>query len=119
MFKLFCGNLNYQTTEVELKEAFSAFGEVKSAKVITDRETGRSRGFGFIEFDNAEDGKAAIAELNGALVDGRNIVVNEAENKPRTGGGGGPRGGSSGGGGGYDRQVDRSEKGGRRDRNRS
>ncbi len=96
--KLYVGNLSFNTTEAQLRELFSQFGEVSSAQLVMDRETGRPRGFGFVEFPNDEHAKAAIAGLSGKNVDGRDINVNEA--KPREGGGGGGRGGFGGGGGG-------------------
>ena len=92
--KLYVGNLPWSTGEAELEEMFSAIGAVSSANVITDRDTGRSRGFGFVEMSN-DDAKRAIEELNGTEVDGRAIRVNEAEEKRRDsrgGGGGGDRG---------------------------
>lgn len=92
--KLYVGNLPWSTGEAELEEMFSAIGAVSSANVITDRDTGRSRGFGFVEMSN-DDAKRAIEELNGNEVDGRAIRVNEAEEKRRDsrgGGGGGDRG---------------------------
>jgi cold-inducible RNA-binding protein len=97
--KLFVGSLSWNTTDETLREAFARFGEVTEAKVITDRETGRSRGFGFVTFAENEEAMAAISAMNGTDLDGRTIKVNEAQDKgPRTGGGGG--GGRSGGGGG-------------------
>ena len=104
--KLFVGGLSWGTTDDALHGAFSRFGEIAEAKVITDRETGRSRGFGFVTFANDEHAVSAINEMNGAELDGRTIKVNEAENKGfRAGGGGGggrgPGGPRSGGGGGY------------------
>ena len=103
--KLFVGGLSWGTTDDALHGAFSRFGEIAEAKVITDRETGRSRGFGFVTFANDESAASAITEMNGAELDGRTIKVNEAEDKGfRTGGGGGGgggRGGPRGGGGGY------------------
>ncbi len=97
--KLYVGNLPWSTGEAELEEMFAAIGAVSSANVITDRDTGRSRGFGFVEMSN-DDAKRAIEELNGNEVDGRNIRVNEAEEKRRDsrggGGGGGDRGGDRG-----------------------
>ncbi len=115
--KLFVGGLSWGTTDEGLQGAFSRFGEIAEAKVITDRETGRSRGFGFVTFANDESATTAITEMNGTELDGRTIKVNEAEDKgfragggggggrgPRGGGGGrGPRGGGGGGGRGYDR----------------
>jgi len=96
--KLYVGNLSFSTSEAQLRELFAAHGTVASASLVMDRETGRPRGFGFVEFNNDEEAKAAIAALNGKSVDGRNLTVNEA--KPREGGGGGGRGGFGGGGGG-------------------
>jgi cold-inducible RNA-binding protein len=95
MSKLFVGGLSWDTTDDGLRTAFEAFGEIKEAKVITDRETGRSRGFGFVTYSNAGDGSKAIAEMNGAVLDGRNIKVDEAQQ--RGGGGGGGGGGHRGG----------------------
>ena len=97
--KLYISNLSYSTTEESLKAALEVFGEVTSVRIITDRETGRSRGFGFAEFANADDAKKAIDALNGKDVDGREVRVAEAkerEDRPQGGGGGG-------GGGGYNR----------------
>ena len=79
--KLFVGSLPFETTDAELSEVFSKAGTVESANVITDRNTGRSRGFGFVEMSNDEEAKKAIEELNGSDLKGRNIVVSEA--KPR------------------------------------
>lgn len=78
---IYVGNLSFRTDDQELNEVFSEFGDVASAKVIIDRETDRSRGFGFVEMDNDDEAKAAIAALDGAEVSGRNLRVNEA--KPR------------------------------------
>jgi len=83
---LYVGNLPYQTTADDLREAFSKFGEVTRAQVVSDRETGRSRGFGFVEMASAEVAQAAIEALHGMSVDGRTIVVNLA--RPREAGGG-------------------------------
>ena len=96
MSKLFVGGLSWDTTDDGLRSAFEAFGEVREAKVITDRETGRSRGFGFVTYANPGDATNAIAEMNGTVLDGRNIKVDEAEQ--RRGGGGGGGGGAGGGG---------------------
>jgi len=108
--KLYVGNLAFQTTSEDLQELFSQAGTVQSANVIEDRETGRSRGFGFVEMSSKEEGNAAIAEFNGKEVNGRNLNVNEARQREERGGGGGSRGGfgggrngggNRGGGGGY------------------
>jgi RNA recognition motif-containing protein len=96
--KLYVGNLSFQTSEQELRDLFSQYGEVTSASLVMDRETGRPRGFGFVEFSDAEAAKAAINGLNGKNIGGRDLTVNEA--KPREPGGGGGRGGFGGGGGG-------------------
>jgi RNA recognition motif-containing protein len=86
---IFVGNLSYNSTDDSLRAAFEAHGEVKSAKVITDRDTGRSRGFGFVEMPNADEARAANDALDGKALDGREVKVNEA--KPREGGPGGGR----------------------------
>jgi len=106
MFKIFVGNLNYRTTPDGLREIFSAHGEVLDVFIGTDRETGRSRGFGFVTMGSKEAGAAAIEGLNGKEFEGRALVVNEAQPRaPRPagggfgGGGGGGRGGFGGGGG--------------------
>jgi len=99
--KLYVGNLSFRTTSEELRDAFAAVGTVESASVIEDRETGRSRGFAFVEMASPEEAAAAIEAFNGKDFGGRNLTVNEA--KPRTdrgGGGGGGRGGYGGGRGG-------------------
>ncbi len=96
MKKLYVGNLPYSTHDAELRELFEQKGQVSSAQVVMDRETGRSRGFGFVEMPNDAEAQAAIEALNGQDYGGRPLVVNEA--KPREGGGG--RGGFGGGGGG-------------------
>ncbi len=86
MYKLFVGGLPFATTDEELSELFSAHGTVSYAKVITDRETGRSKGFGFVEFENDDEGKAAEKAMNGTEIGGRSITVNEArprEERPR------------------------------------
>ena len=131
---LFVAKLSSSTTGDDLQELFSAHGEVTSAKVIIDRETGNSKGFGFVEMPNAEEAKAAIAALNETEVDGKEIVVKEAndrEERPRRdsghrsggyqsrgGGGGGYQSRGGGGGGGYQRRDDNRGGGGRRDDNR-
>ncbi len=113
--KLYVGNLSYQTTNEELETFFSQAGEVASAMVILDRQTGRSRGFGFVEMANNEDGTSAIEQFHGADFKGRALTVNEAQPReersfgggaprrssgPRNGGGGGGYGGGGNGGGG-------------------
>jgi RNA recognition motif-containing protein len=100
--KLYVGNLSYQTDSSELQEVFAQFGTVESAEIISDRETGRSKGFGFVQMGTDDEAAAAIAGMNGKEVGGRALTVNEAKPKePRPGGGGGGgRGGYGGGGGG-------------------
>ena len=99
--KLYVGNLSFRTTGDESRDLFSQAGEVESASVIEDRETGRSRGFGFVEMATPEGAAAAIEQFNGKDVGGRALTVNEARPKAdRGGGGGGGRGGYGGGGGG-------------------
>src|SRR5262245_30181488 len=100
---IYVGNLSFQTTADDLIQAFGQYGTVTRAQVVTDRETGRSRGFGFVEMDSGAD--EAIAALNGAMFQGRTLTVNEAkprEDRPRGGGHGG--GGGHRGGGGYGRR---------------
>ncbi len=108
---IFVGNLNYSITEDDLREIFEEYGELSSVKLITDKFTGKSKGFGFVEMADADEAKKAIEELNGAEVEGRSMVVNESIEKKRdnnrrpAGGGGGFRGGNRGGGnGGYARR---------------
>jgi cold-inducible RNA-binding protein len=100
---IYVGNLSYDTTDSRLNDSFAGFGEVTRATVIKDRDTGRSRGFGFVEIADADQARAAVEALNGTELDGRVITVNEArprsESRPRSGGGGG--GGYGGGGGRY------------------
>ena len=96
--RLYVGNLAYGVTSEDLQEMFEQYGQVRSAQVLSDRETGRSRGFGFVEMDDDADAEAAIENLDGTENGGRRLTVNEA--KPRTPGGGGG-GGYGGGGGGY------------------
>jgi len=98
--KLYVGNLAFSTTEADLREAFGKHGELASAAVITDRETGRSRGFGFVEMESESASQAAIAALHEKDVAGRRMTVNEAHDRREGGGGGGGRGGGGGGGGG-------------------
>jgi len=107
--KLYVGNLPYSVRDGDLEQAFGAFGAVTSAKVMMERDTGRSKGFGFVEMGSDAEAQAAIEGMNGQSLGGRNVVVNEARpmeaRPPRSGGGGfgGPRGGGGygGGGGGY------------------
>jgi RNA recognition motif-containing protein len=98
--KLYVGNLSFRVSSDDLQEHFAQAGTVESAKIVEDRDTGRSRGFGFVEMATAEDAAAAIEQFNGQEYDGRNLVVNEARPREESGGGGG-RGGSGGGRGGY------------------
>lgn len=99
--KLYVGNLSFRVTNEDLQEHFSTAGTVESANVVFDRETGRSRGFGFVEMASDDDANNAIAQFNGQEYDGRNIVVNEARPREDRGGGGGGHRGGRGGGGGY------------------
>lgn len=108
--KLYVGNLSFRVTSDDLHEHFAQAGTVESAKVVEDRETGRSRGFGFVEMASADEATAAIEQFNGQEYDGRNLVVNEA--RPREEGGG--RGGSGGGRGGYGGGGNRGGSGGGR-----
>jgi cold-inducible RNA-binding protein len=105
--KLFVAGLPFDVNDQELQEMFEAYGTVGSAKVIMDRETGKSRGFGFVEFPTDSDAQAAIKALDGGSLEGRQLTVKVAEDKPKGGGGGGGfRGGNNrggGGGGGRDR----------------
>jgi RNA recognition motif-containing protein len=99
---IYVGNLSWGTSEELLRETFEQYGEVLSARIITDRDTGRSRGFGFVEMEVEDEANAAIEALNGSMLDGRPLTVNEARPRaPRTGGG---RGGNRGGGG-YNRRY--------------
>lgn len=95
--KIYVGNLSFSSTEDELKDLFGEYGSVESAKIIEDRETGRSRGFGFVEMADASAADKAIQALDGNAFGGRNLKVNEAQD--RQGGGGGGSGGGGGGGG--------------------
>jgi len=123
---IFVGSLPFQLAEADLRELFEAYGEVSTVKLISDRETGRSKGFGFVEMPDDESAQKAITGLNGADVKGRSIAVSQAEDKKPNdrksggggyggnrsggggyGGGGGSRGGSGGGGGGYSRDNNR------------
>jgi len=94
--KLYVGNLSFNTSNQDLSDLFGAIGTVESANVIEDRETGRSRGFGFVEMSSQADGENAISQLNGKEVDGRELKVNEAKPQVRNGGGGGYGGGGRG-----------------------
>ena len=96
--RIYVGNLSYTSTERSLREEFEKFGQVNDAVVMQDNETGRSRGFGFVEMPDADEAAKAIGALNGQEVDGRALTVNEA--RPQRSGGGGGRGGFGGGGGG-------------------
>ncbi len=103
--KLYVGNLPYSVRDADLEQAFAEFGSVTSAKVMMERDTGRSKGFGFVEMGSDDEAQAAINGMNGQSLGGRNVVVNEARpmesRPPRTGGFGGGGGGYGGGGGGY------------------
>jgi len=111
--KLYVGNLAYSLGDAELEQLFAAHGTVQSAKVIVDRDTGRSKGFGFVEMGSDQEAQAAISALNGKEVDGRALTVNEARPREEGGGrggrggfgGGGKRGGYGGGGGGGGRRY--------------
>ena len=103
--KLYVGNLSFNTSDADLQELFGQIGTVQSANVVEDRDTGRSRGFGFVEMSSKEEGNEAIEKLNGRELDGRELKVNEAKPRENRGGGGGRGGygggGKRGGGGGY------------------
>jgi len=99
--KLYVGNLTFGVTDAELEQLFAAHGTVQSAQVIVDRDTGRSKGFGFVEMGSDQEAQAAAAALNGKDMNGRTLTVNEARPKEGGGGGGGGRHGGGGGGGGY------------------
>ena len=120
--KLFVGGLPWGVTDARLSEVFSEFGQVREAKVIMDRDTGRSRGFGFVSFDSDADADRAIATMNGADLDGRTVNVNEAKEREQRGGGGGGGGGghhhAHGGGGGHHGGGGGGKGGGRRERDR-
>ncbi len=113
--KLYVGNLNYEVTGSDLQALFQSHGTVESAEVIADRDTGRSKGFGFVQMASDAEAQAAIAALNGQDHQGRALTVNVAkprEDRPRTGGGGGGRGGYGGGGGGGGRGGSGGSRGG-------
>jgi len=102
--KLYVGNLSFNTSNEDLQELFGQAGTVETVNIVEDRDTGRSRGFGFVEMSSKEEGQAAIEQLNGKEIDGRSLTVNEArprEERSGGGGGGGNRGGGGGGRGGY------------------
>jgi RNA recognition motif-containing protein len=121
--KLYVGNLSFQTSSEELQQLFSQAGTVESASIVEDRDTGRSRGFGFVEMASKEDGEKAIQQFNGTDLNGRNLTVNEArprEDRGNRGGGGGGRGGyggNRGGGGGGGRRGEDGGGGGGGGRN--
>jgi cold-inducible RNA-binding protein len=98
--KLYVGNLSFDTSNSDLEDLFGQVGTVESARIIEDRDTGRSRGFAFVEMSSNEEGQNAIEQFNGKEVNGRNLNVNEAKPREERGGGGGGRGGYGGGGGG-------------------
>ena len=98
--RLYVGNLPYSVTELDLRDLFGGLGTVTDAKIVTDRETGRPRGFGFVEMSTEDEARKAIEEMNGRDVQGRQVAVKEAEDRRGGGGGGGGRGGGYGGGGG-------------------
>ncbi len=116
--KLYVGNLSFQTTNEDLQQLFAQAGTVESVNVIEDRETGRSRGFGFVEMASNEDGQKAIEQFNGKEFNGRNLNVNEARPREERGnrGGGGGRGGFGGNRGGGGRRDFGGNSGGRNDR---
>ncbi|HKO60083.1 MAG TPA: RNA-binding protein [Pyrinomonadaceae bacterium] len=121
--KLYVGNLSFQTSSEELQQLFAQAGTVESATVVEDRDTGRSRGFGFVEMASKEEGEKAIQQFNGTDLNGRNLTVNEArprEDRGNRGGGGGGRGGyggnRGGGGGGRGGYGGGGGGGGRNDR---
>lgn len=100
--KLYCGNLSYEVSTADLEQLFGQFGEVRDAQVVTDRDTGRSKGFGFVEMGTDAEAQAAIDGLNESMHNGRPLTVNEAKPREnRGGGGGGGYGGGGGGGRGY------------------
>ena len=102
-YKLYVGNLSFSTSSEELRELFAQAGSVESATVVEDRDTGRSRGFGFVEMASKEEGEKAIEQFNGTEINGRSLTVNEArprEDRGNRGGGGRGYGGNRGGGGG-------------------
>ena len=103
MSNIYVGNCSFDVTEQQLRDVFATYGEVNTVNVITDRDTGRPRGFGFVEMGNSEHADQAINDLNGFTMDGRPLTVNEARERSSGGGGGGGDRGGGGGGGGYGR----------------
>ncbi len=99
--RIYCGNLSFQSSQDDVRALFSAHGEVTDVHMVMDRETGRPRGFAFVEMATDEQAKAAIQALDGHSAGGRNLKVNEAQAREERGGGGGGYGGGGGGGGGY------------------
>lgn len=97
--KIYVGNLSFNSSEQDLQDMFSEFGTVQSVKIIEDRETGRSRGFAFVEMSSNEEAQSAISGLNGREIDGRALTINEAKPQEERGGGDGSRGGGGGRGG--------------------
>ena len=93
MKRLYVGNLSFNSSEGSVRDAFAAYGEVSSVHLVTDRDTGQPRGFGFVEMDNSSEAQSAIDGLNGAMLDGRSLNVNEARPRPERGNGGGGGGG--------------------------
>ena len=113
MKNIYVGNLDFNVTEDELRQAFAAYGQVENVTVLKDRDTGQPRGFGFVEMANDEEAQAAIAQLNGTEVEGRSLVVNESRPKQEGGGGGGfKKRNFGGGGGGYNKGGGGYNKGG-------
>jgi cold-inducible RNA-binding protein len=115
MTNIFVGNLSFRTTQEELLAAFSQYGNVERVNIVTDRDSGQSRGFAFVEMSERRDAETAISQLNGAELNGRTMNVNEARPKPQGGGGGGyggdrPRGGGGGGGRGGNNQRSRGPR---------
>jgi len=111
--RLYVGNLSYGTTEIDLRDLFAQAGTVADAKVVMDRETGRPRGFAFVEMSSDQEALAAIEQFNGREFGGRAINVNEAQERSGGGGGGGSRGGFGGGGGGRSNGAGGGGRGGR------
>ena len=109
MKNIFVGNLDFASTESSIRSLFEPYGNVERVNLVTDRDTGRSRGFAFVEMSDAGEADRAINALNGSQLDGRSLNINEARPKPQGGGGGfgGNRGGGSGGGGGRQRREPR------------